>query len=56
MTDPQRVFLARKIFGEWTGVTHPELLAALWNNLSREDRHVWLERADEVLKTSGPEG
>lgn len=55
MADPRRVWMARKLFREWTGVTNPELLAAVWNNLNREDRQVWLERADAALKTSGPQ-
>lgn len=47
MTEGQRLTLARKLFGEWTGVTHPELLAALWKNLSGGDRELWLQRAGD---------
>ncbi len=47
--------LARKLFKEWTGVTHGEILAALWHNLSHDDRRYWLVRADEKL-TGGGEG
>lgn len=51
LTDAQRVFLARKLFCEWTGVTtHPELLQALWLNLSKEDRQVWLQRIDDGIR------
>lgn len=49
MTDSRRYSLARKLFQEWTAVTHPDLLAALWNSLSREDRQFWVERADRQL-------
>lgn len=49
MTDPQRYSLARRLFQQWTGLTHPELLGAVWNALSREDRQVWLDRADREL-------
>lgn len=38
---------ARRLFAEWTGVTNPELLAALWNNLNDADRRFWLDRAGE---------
>ena len=48
--DVQRTFLARSLFGEWTGVTNPELLQALWNNLSTEDRQVWLDRIDDGVR------
>lgn len=47
MTEGKRVWAARRLFGEWTGVTNLELLGALWNNLEPDDREVWLRRADE---------
>ena len=43
--DPADYERARTLFAEWTGVTHPELLAALWRNLNAEDRRIWLDRA-----------
>jgi hypothetical protein len=49
MTDSRRYWLARRLFQEWTAVTHPDLLAAMWNSLSREDRQFWLERVDRQL-------
>ena len=49
MMDLRRYWLARRLFQEWTAVTHPDLLAALWNSLSRGDRQFWLERADRQL-------
>jgi hypothetical protein len=51
--DVQRTFLARAVFGEWTGVTNPELLQALWKNLSPEDRQVWLDRIDDGVRPLG---
>lgn len=45
-SDPRRNEAARKLFAEWTGVTNPELLAALWNNLNVEDRQYWLNRVE----------
>ena len=47
MTDIERLNAARRLFGTWTGVTDPELLAALWNNLCAGDRALWLKRAGE---------
>ena len=52
MADALRLWQARALFREWTGVTHPDLLAARWHNLNREDRQVWLQRADEELDNS----
>jgi hypothetical protein len=49
MTDLRRYWLARSLFQAWMAVTHPDLLAAMWNSLSREDRQFWLERADRQL-------
>jgi len=43
--DPRRYEVARKLFGAWTGVTNPELLAALWKNLNTADLNHWLQRA-----------
>ncbi len=48
MTEGQRLTVARRLFGDWTGVTNPDLLAALWGNLSPNDRDIWLKRADEA--------
>lgn len=45
-TTMQRVATARRLFGTWARVTNPELLAALWNNLSATDRALWLDLAD----------
>ncbi len=45
MTEITRLAVARRMFANWTGVTNPELLAALWSNLSAGDRAVWIERA-----------
>ena len=46
--------LARKLFTEWTRVTNGEILAALWHNLSAEDREHWLVLAGERLTGGGP--
>lgn len=56
MTDQRRYWLGRKLFQDWIGVSHPELLAAMWGALSREDREVWLERADRQLADPGADG
>lgn len=48
MTEGQRLTVARRLFGDWTGVTNPDLLATLWGNLSPDDRDIWLKRADEA--------
>ncbi|MGI9125523.1 MAG: hypothetical protein ACR2JM_12350 [Mycobacterium sp.] len=47
-TEAYRVRLerARKLFFEANQVTHPELRAALWNNLNAADRQHWLDLAD----------
>ena len=50
LNDIQRVFLARRLFCEWTGVTNMELAGAMWNSLSVEDRQVWLQRIDEGIR------
>lgn len=50
LDDVQRMFLARSLFGEWTEVTNPELLAALWKNLNAEDRQLWLQRIDDGMR------
>ena len=39
--------VARKLFDAWTEATNPEILAALWSNLSRDDRRHWLDLADQ---------
>jgi len=39
--------IARKLFNAWTGATNPEILAALWSNLSSDDRRHWLDLADQ---------
>ena len=38
---------ARKLFAAWTEATNPEILAALWSNLSLHDRQHWLDLADQ---------
>lgn len=43
--------LARRLFNEWTGVTHPEIRSVLWHNLSAGDRRHWCDLADEHLST-----
>lgn len=43
----RRTQRARQLFVEWTGVTNPELAAALWNNLNGPDRQHWLKLAGE---------
>ncbi len=45
--------LARRLFAEWHGLTNPELVGAMWNNLSPDDRAVWLQRAGERLEERG---
>lgn len=55
MTDIERLNAARRLFGKWTGVTNPELLAALWNNLCAGDRALWVKRAGEQRETPGVE-
>lgn len=45
MTDMERLSAARRLFATWTGVTNPELLAALWSNLCAGDRALWIGRA-----------
>lgn len=46
--DPLLHNAARKLFAQWTGVTNPELLAALWNNLNSGDRRFWIQRAADL--------
>lgn len=53
MTEGQRLNVARQLFAQWTGVTNPDLLAALWGNLAPEEREVWLTRAAEVPPGDG---
>ena len=50
VSDPvlaQRLQKARTLFIAWTGVTNPDLAAALWHNLSAHDRQHWLDLAAE---------
>lgn len=52
--DGRRWYVARDMFRDFVGVTtHPDLLAAMWGNLSREDKQYWLDRADEHLGEGG---
>ena len=48
--DPQRYEFARTLFGAWTGVTNPELLAALWKNLNTADLNHWLQLTEPQLE------
>lgn len=50
LSDIQRVYLARKLFQQAEKLTNPEVVAALWNNLSKEDRQLWLDRVDQGMR------
>ena len=45
----KRLNLGRKLFNEYVGATNPEILAAVWHNLSQDDRHYWVMLADKQL-------
>lgn len=50
LSDIQRVHLARKLFQQAERLTNPEVIAAFWNNLSPEDRQLWLDRVDQGMR------
>lgn len=56
LSDIQRVYLARKLFQQAEKLTHPEVIAVFWNNLSAEDRQLWLDRVDQGMRPDKKEG